>query len=228
MGRPSRSRLLLREGYGRAGQACHAGCRGAGTDSGRRYSSPKRMKLKALKWSLRAIRGESNSLKGKVAREIGLTLFSTFYAGNLVASRQEHWEKKLGLEAGIFTRYSSTRGYGIFTGLEYFGVFELMSPILDLIPGYTELKSTTNAIDLGIDLGFWGHAAISGGINLWRYTLSRSRGARIPSPSLYTLGINGLDFGGLGIAKTAKKYGPKIKTLHKKLEKPTLESLKYL
>ncbi len=170
----------------------------------RKRISFKKRKIKTLIWCANAIRDNhrQKNFYEKAIREVALTLFSTFYAGNLTPKRQKHWEKKLGVESGTFTRYSATRGYAIFTGLEYLGILEIAPLLLDLIPGVAESKLVDNVLEYG----FLGNAAVSGLINLGiRYPLSKFYGKRIPAISAYSGAVNTLDLMGRGILLGVKQ-----------------------
>lgn len=162
----------------------------------------KKTKINSLIWCANAIRGKESSLKAKLTREVALTIFSSFYGGTLVPSRQEHWEDKLGLNPGTLTKYSATRGLAIFTYLEYVGAFNFIKPILNSIPGVPEL----GFLDKVIEYGFWGNFAVSASFNLGvRYTLSKLKGKRIPPASLYAILPNSVEFAGIGVSKTYNK-----------------------
>lgn len=169
----------------------------------------KRARIKTLLWCANAIRenGEEKSIYQKITREVALSLFSTFYGGTLLPKRQEHWEKKLGVDPGTFTRYNATRGQVIFTGLEYFGVFKVFSPLIDLIPGAAELKS----IDSVTNYAFWASTIFSTVYNLGvRYPLSL-RGKRSPPLSLYAGFTNSMDLIGRGISYGVKQISGEVK-----------------
>lgn len=176
-------------------------------------SAASKMKHRAKLWSLNSIRNRDNSLKGKILREVNLSLFSSFYGGSLLPHRQHEWEELLGLEQGTLTRYSSTRGLAIFTGLEYLGVFEVFLPLIDKIPHISDL----NFIDDGAGYGFWGNLAVSSALNLgFRYPLSK-KGKAIPPISLfYAPAVITIDFAGRNAKKfynLAKKHYEKLSTI---------------
>jgi len=171
----------------------------------------KNAKLNAFKWSLKTIRGEAHTWQSKIAKEVGLSLYASFYGGTLGNDRQEQKENNLGLPAGTLTRYSSTRGYFIFTGLEYAGVFEALMPLLDLIPGVSELRSVDNAVGIG----FIASAGISALYN-WGVRYPRSKkGKRMRPFSLYGFSIEGADAIGRGIAWAYRKAKDPVKAKYK-------------
>jgi hypothetical protein len=182
-------------------------------NNGRKSSFKRKYAQTLIQWK-NIIRDnhENKTFYEKVTREVALSLFSSFYAGNLTPKRQKYWENKLGVAPGTFTRYSATRGFAIFTGLEYLGAFQVVSPLLDLIPGATELKSIDNLVNYGFLLS----VAVSAPINLLiRYPLSKFKGKHIPPPSLYAVGANLADVAGRGIAWGYRNVKDPIKKMHK-------------
>ncbi|MEK6945804.1 MAG: hypothetical protein AABW63_03350 [Nanoarchaeota archaeon] len=158
---------------------------------------------KIADFGLKTFQEDSNH---KIIREIGLTLFSSFYGGSVLPHDQEHIENKLGLNPGTLTKYSATRGQILFLGLEYVGAFHFLEPIVNLIPYINDLN---NSID-GVENAYLINAAVSIGCNIFRYIQSK-KGKRIPAISLYTLGILGLQHGVRGVKWTYKQVKAPIK-----------------
>ncbi len=162
---------------------------------------------KIADFGLRAFQEDSNH---KIIREIGLSLFSSFYGGSVLPHDQENIENKLGLKPGTLTRYSATRGQVLFLGLEYVGAFHFLEPIINLIPYINDLN---NSVD-GIENGYLINAAVSVSFNTWRYISSKYKGKRIPAISLYTLGVLG-----------AQKFVEGISWAYKQVKAPIKEKL---
>lgn len=153
-------------------------------------------------WSHNHLRKTSSGeISDKVYRETVLTLFSSFYVGNLTSGEQLKWAKRLNLSKGTFTKYNSSRGFPIFLGLTYFGIFNVLKPSLNLIPGFEDFKNFND----GLNIGYGVYAGTSFAINAGRYYVSKVKDKAFPAISLYSLVINIAHNLGRGIAWGVKK-----------------------
>jgi hypothetical protein len=146
-------------------------------------------------WGIRKHRTKKTSLWHKAQKEAGLTLYSALYGGNLPSKEQLEKEDLLHLEHGTLTRYSATRGFALFLGLEYSGFVEGINPLISHIPFMEKMNYTGD----NAEYVYWAITAAGVAINAGRYYRAKFKHKPFPAISWYSGLVNAINLSGKGI-----------------------------